>query len=139
MMTAPIAGGRIQVTAGKRRRRVRGSAAIGLREIAAGVVRLSVLGSNVYFVRSGAAWVLIDTAWPTCDRRIREAAAGLFGARSAPAAILLSHAHPDHSGSADRLARWWSCPVYVHPDEVSIATPMDLATIERYATRSTAG
>src|SRR5262249_35702609 len=36
------------------------------REIAAGVYWLPVRGANVYFVRSGSGWVLIDTAWANC-------------------------------------------------------------------------
>lgn len=46
----------------------------------------------------------------------------LFGPGSPPAAILLTHCHPDHDGSALRLARTWDCPVYMHPAELPIAT-----------------
>jgi glyoxylase-like metal-dependent hydrolase (beta-lactamase superfamily II) len=78
--------------------------------------------TNVYFVRSGSAWVLIDAGWARDAPRIERAAASLFGAGSRPAAILLTHDHPDHEGSALHLARAWDCAVYLHPTELPIAT-----------------
>jgi glyoxylase-like metal-dependent hydrolase (beta-lactamase superfamily II) len=90
------------------------------REIAKGVYYLPVRGVNVYFVRSGSSWVLIDTAWPKNGRLIREAAASLFGENARPAAILLTHVHPDHQGSAAELARLWELPVYVHGDDLPL-------------------
>jgi glyoxylase-like metal-dependent hydrolase (beta-lactamase superfamily II) len=83
------------------------------REIAAGVYCFKVRTSNVYFVRSGPSWVLIDAGWGDCGRAIREAAESVFGPVR-PAAILLTHAHPDHYGAAAELARGWGLPVYVH-------------------------
>ena len=63
--------------------------AAGPREIAEGVYRLSVYGANVYFVGSGASWVLVDAAWAWggCAGVIRRAAETLFGTKSTPAAI----------------------------------------------------
>jgi len=90
--------------------------------IAAGVYYLPVRGSNVYFVRSGSSWALIDTAWRSNGRLIHEAAESLLGPNARPAAILLTHAHPDHDGSAAELARLWELPVYVHPDDLPLLT-----------------
>lgn len=107
------------------------------KEIAPGVWWLEtgrgLTGSNVYFVRSGSSWVLIDTAWAHCGRLITEAADSVFGTHARPTAILLTHIHADHSGSAVELARLWGCPVYAHPDELPLAAPGDLATVEQYA------
>ena len=89
--------------------------------------------SNVYFVRSGPAWVLIDAALANCGGLIREAAESLFGADTPPAAILLTHNHPDHTGSVLELVRMWDCPVYVHPDELPYVAIEDLPAIEKYA------
>jgi glyoxylase-like metal-dependent hydrolase (beta-lactamase superfamily II) len=111
----------------------RGDAAIGwCREIAPGVYWLPIRGTNVYFVRSGSAWVLIDAAWSGSSSAIHCAAASLFGEHDRPAAILLTHVHPDHSGAAHALAQAWDCPVYVYPDELPLATTSDRATIMRY-------
>ncbi len=46
----------------------------------------------------------------------------LFGKGTRPAAILLTHIHPDHSGSALELARIWDLPVHVHPRELPLAS-----------------
>src|ERR1019366_5487955 len=100
-------------------------------EVGKGIAR-----SNVYFVRSGSSWVLIDTASAKCDRVIQEAAEVLFGENTRPTAILLTHDHPDHAGSTFELARKWGCVAYLHPDELELAT-MDvstyLSTVEKYA------
>lgn len=87
--------------------------------------------TNVYLVRSGAAWCLIDAGWAGDASRIEAAAAALFGRRSRPAAILLTHSHADHAGAAVGLARTWDVPVYVHRDEVGLATA-DWAAIRRF-------
>lgn len=107
------------------------------KEVAPGVYCMEagkgITRSNVYFVRSGSSWVLIDAASANCGRLIRKAAESLFGANARPASILLTHYHPDHAGSALELARIWDCPVYVHPDELPLATAGDLLTFRRYA------
>jgi len=77
--------------------------------------------TNVYFVRSGVSWVLIDAGWANDAPMIERAARSLLGAELPPAAILLTHCHPDHAGAALRLARAWDCAVYLHPDELPIA------------------
>jgi glyoxylase-like metal-dependent hydrolase (beta-lactamase superfamily II) len=95
------------------------------REIASGVHLLRVgrgaVASNVYLVHSDPGWVLIDAAWPGNAELIRDTAESLFGPGTHPAAILLTHIHPDHSGSAGGLARAWQAPVYVHADELPMA------------------
>ena len=104
-------------------------------EIAPGVYwyATGAVAGNIYFVQSGSSWVLIDTATAGKERRIREVAESLFGARSRPTAILLTHVHPDHSGSALELAQAWDCPVYLHPDEMQLAISRNLATVAQYA------
>jgi phosphoribosyl 1,2-cyclic phosphodiesterase len=94
------------------------------REIAPDVFCLGPSGrtqTDVYFVRSGSSWVLVDAGWAKDASRIRHAAESLFGVDLRPAAILLTHVHPDHAGSALDLARTWECSVYLHPDELLIA------------------
>ena len=110
------------------------------KEIASGVYYLEVgtgiMRSNVYFVRSGSSWVLIDTGSAKCDQEIQKAAESLFGANTRPEAILLTHDHPDHSGSAPELIRRWGCVVYTHPGDLPLVT-MDastyLSTVKKYA------
>jgi len=53
---------------------------------------------------------------------IRGATQRLFGPTARPVAILLTHVHPDHVGSASALARLWDVPVYVRTDELPLAS-----------------
>jgi glyoxylase-like metal-dependent hydrolase (beta-lactamase superfamily II) len=104
-------------------------------EIAEGVywLRIGLVSGNVYLVKSGSSWVLIDTAFAGRGQLIQRNAEALFGVDARPFAILLTHIHPDHSGSALDLARLWMCPVYVHPDEMPLAVVRDLATAKQFA------
>lgn len=101
------------------------------REIATGVYRLPVHGSNVYFVQSGTSWVLIDAAWANSGGLIRRTAEALFGANAPPTAILLTHTHPDHSGAAVDLARVWNVLVYMHPRELPLRAG-EIAVVEQH-------
>jgi glyoxylase-like metal-dependent hydrolase (beta-lactamase superfamily II) len=89
--------------------------------------------SNVYFVRSGSSWVLIDAASVNCGPSIKQAAESIFGTGTRPASILLTHDHPDHAGSALELARLWNCTVYIHPDELEMAVNASMAVFERFS------
>jgi metallo-beta-lactamase superfamily protein len=51
---------------------------------------------------------------------IERAAETPFGADHAAGAILLTHCHPDHSGSALQLARTWGCAVHMHSNDCGI-------------------
>ena len=78
--------------------------------IARDVHWLRLRGANVYFVRSGEGWVLVDAGFPGSGRAIDEAAGRLCGG-GRPAAIVLTHGHPDHAGSAVELGAEWGVPV----------------------------
>lgn len=96
-----------------------------IEEIASGVFSIGPWGRTqtvVYLLRSADSWVLVDAGWPGDGERIRRAAESVFGPRSAPSGILLTHVHPDHEGDSRRLAPAWGCPVYVSPQELPIAT-----------------
>ena len=104
-------------------------------EIAAGVYLLGPWGrtlTNAFLVHAGLSWFLVDAGWANDGPRIQAAVRSLLGAGQAPTAILLTHVHPDHSGSARELADAWGCPVFTHPAEVPIATG-DFAAMARYA------
>jgi glyoxylase-like metal-dependent hydrolase (beta-lactamase superfamily II) len=94
-----------------------------LKEIALGVFRLPVSIANVYFIgEPGGDWTLVDTGTPGHAREIREAAESLYGPDAAPDAILLTHGHMDHSGSALDLANIWDVSVFAHPLELPYLT-----------------
>jgi glyoxylase-like metal-dependent hydrolase (beta-lactamase superfamily II) len=81
---------------------------------------------NVYFIGPEGAgdreWFLVDTGLKISAPWIRRAAAQRFGAESRPRAILLTHGHFDHVGSAKSLADSWDCPVYVSESEMPFVT-----------------
>lgn len=77
--------------------------------------------SNVYFVSSGSSWTLIDAGWSNSAGAIYSAAESLFGPGARPESIVLTHIHPDHSGSALQLARAWEVRVFAHPGELPLA------------------
>lgn len=70
---------------------------------------------NVYFIgRPGCPWVLVDAGLPGRAAHIAEAAAARYGMASKPEAIVLTHGHFDHAGSAAKLAEQWDVPIYAH-------------------------
>lgn len=78
---------------------------------------------NAYFLgRPGGPWVLVDTGLPGWSGQIRDAAEARFGAGAKPEAIILTHGHFDHAGSAEKLARLWQVPIYAHPLELPYLT-----------------
>ncbi|WP_077622982.1 MBL fold metallo-hydrolase [Sediminibacillus massiliensis] len=66
-------------------------------------------------------WVLIDTGVAHYDKRIVAACEQRFGDR-APKAIILTHGHFDHVGSAKELAKHWDIPIYIHEKEMDYVT-----------------
>lgn len=78
---------------------------------------------NVYFIGTpGEPWVLVDTGLPGSAPKIIESAKARFGGGVAPEAIVLTHGHFDHTGSALALAEYWNVPIYAHPLEMPYLT-----------------
>ena len=88
--------------------------------------------TNVHLVRSGGGSALVDAGWAGDADRIRSAVRQHLGGRATPAAIILTHVHPDHAGAARVLADEWRCPIVVHPLEVPIARG-DFEAMARFA------
>jgi glyoxylase-like metal-dependent hydrolase (beta-lactamase superfamily II) len=96
---------------------------VALNQIARGVTCLRTGISNVYFVgKTGKRWFLLDTGIRDSARKIRAAAETIYGLDAPPTAILLTHGHADHAGSAAELAGYWNVPIYAHPLEMPYLT-----------------
>ncbi len=82
--------------------------------------------ANAYLVGERARWVLVDACTPGQERRILRAAEHRFGRGARPRAILLTHGHFDHAGSAGALAGRWGVPIYAHSLELPYLTGQSL-------------
>lgn len=91
----------------------------GLASIALDVayLRLSIVNCIFYGHPGIGGWVLIDTGLATSAKTIKNHAERRFGTGTRPTAIVLTHGHFDHVGSAHTLAAEWDVPVYAHPLE----------------------
>jgi glyoxylase-like metal-dependent hydrolase (beta-lactamase superfamily II) len=89
--------------------------------IATGVVGVRILFVNVFAVQGPVGWTLIDAGLAGAASRIEQWARTHFG-KTPPNAIVLTHAHFDHVGALEELARTWQVPVYAHRDELPYVT-----------------
>jgi glyoxylase-like metal-dependent hydrolase (beta-lactamase superfamily II) len=83
-------------------------------EAADGVLRIRTLMVNVYIVRTGSSWVLVDAGLGGYARTITAAAEQFVGGGRPPEAIVLTHGHFDHVGSLEPLLEQWPVPVFAH-------------------------
>jgi glyoxylase-like metal-dependent hydrolase (beta-lactamase superfamily II) len=91
-------------------------------QIAHDLAIIPMMIANAYLVGTRESRVLMDAGIPGNERRIREAAEQRFGDGARPRAILLTHGHFDHAGSAPGLADHWGVPVYAHRLELPYLT-----------------
>ncbi len=92
-------------------------------EVAPGVHYLTVGFVNLYVVGDPAGeWILVDTGLPATAAFTRSAIDRLVGRGARPAAVVLTHGHFDHAGSAGELAGEWEVPVFAHPLELPYLT-----------------
>ncbi|MFJ4277304.1 MBL fold metallo-hydrolase [Streptomyces massasporeus] len=79
-----------------------------------------VHGSNTNWVilTEGDALTLIDTGYPGDREQVLASLAQVGGSPEAVAAVLITHAHNDHLGSAEYLRAAYGTPVYLHEAEV---------------------
>jgi glyoxylase-like metal-dependent hydrolase (beta-lactamase superfamily II) len=92
-------------------------------EIAPEVYRLNVGGIvSAYLLGHTQGWVLVDSGIPGQFEYIKDAAEQKFGVGAVPNAIILTHGHGDHVGSALGLATYWDVPIYAHRMELPYLT-----------------
>jgi glyoxylase-like metal-dependent hydrolase (beta-lactamase superfamily II) len=84
------------------------------RGIADDVMLLRTMMVNVYLIKEGASWVLVDAGLRGYADSIRRAAREFVGSDAPPTAIVLTHGHFDHVGSLQALLERWDVPVFAH-------------------------
>lgn len=86
-------------------------------EIAPGVHHFTNYKFNWYVVEDERHLTVIDTGFPGHYRLLRSGLRSIGYGVGDVRAIVITHAHADHTGFASRLARESGAPVYVHPDD----------------------
>jgi glyoxylase-like metal-dependent hydrolase (beta-lactamase superfamily II) len=97
------------------------------REAAPGIHRIENNHTNFYVVEDGDRVTVVDaglpTSWPSLERAV--------GSLDRIVALILTHAHFDHIGIAERLRKTLGIPVYVHENDVPLTMHPRLYSRER--------
>lgn len=103
-------------------------------EVADGVFFCHTALVNWVLLKEGDAVTLVDTGYPGQADLVARSLLEIGSTPAALTAILVTHAHVDHLGSAERLSDEHGVPVYVHEHELAharreahhAATPADV-------------
>ena len=85
--------------------------------VAAGVHRIEDANVNWYLVEDGDRRTVVDAGVPTSWRSFLAALESLGRRRDRVEALVLTHAHLDHVGFAERARGALHIPVYVHEND----------------------
>jgi glyoxylase-like metal-dependent hydrolase (beta-lactamase superfamily II) len=88
--------------------------------VAAGVHRVEDAYTNWYIVEDGDRLTVVDTGVPDSWESLQGALRALGRSAGDIAAVVLTHAHFDHVGFAERARRELDVPVYVHENDVGL-------------------
>jgi glyoxylase-like metal-dependent hydrolase (beta-lactamase superfamily II) len=102
-------------------------------EAADGVFHVQGPGTNWQLIVDGDAVTLVDAAWPRDLDLVTGSLAEVGRRPQDVAAILITHAHRDHIGTAAELHRRYDIPVRSHPDEVAHARGEVIEEISKVA------
>jgi glyoxylase-like metal-dependent hydrolase (beta-lactamase superfamily II) len=91
-------------------------------DVARDVAFMRCMMVNVMAIGDRSRWILIDAGISGYGPAIQQAAEARFGARTPPAAVVLTHGHFDHVGSIEHLLATWDVPVYAHRLEMPYLT-----------------
>jgi glyoxylase-like metal-dependent hydrolase (beta-lactamase superfamily II) len=88
--------------------------------VADGVHRIEDAYTNWYLIEEDGRLTIVDAGVPGSWRSLHEALRTLGRSASDVAAVVLTHAHFDHVGFAERARRAFDVPVYVHENDVPL-------------------
>ena len=92
-----------------------------IEEAASGLFFVGASDTNFVLVADGQNVTMVDSGYPK-DRDLVDAAVAKIGrSLSDVRAVVLTHGHVDHKGSAERLRRDHQIPAHCHADEAPIA------------------
>jgi glyoxylase-like metal-dependent hydrolase (beta-lactamase superfamily II) len=94
---------------------------LAVEEVAPGVSYLTTVFVNLYVIETAGECVLVDSGLPGTSAFTRSHVERQLGGKR-PSAIVLTHGHFDHAGSAAALADAWGIPIYAHPLELPYLT-----------------
>ncbi|MFH8221824.1 MBL fold metallo-hydrolase [Streptomyces sp. NPDC018057] len=89
-----------------------------VREVADGTYLVHGTHTNWVILTEGDAATLIDTGYPADRELVLDSLAAVGSSPQAVAAVLITHAHNDHLGSAEYLRTTYGTPVQLHEAEV---------------------
>ncbi|MFC4500914.1 MULTISPECIES: MBL fold metallo-hydrolase [Streptomyces] len=89
-----------------------------VRQVADGTYLVHGSNTNWVILTDGDAVTLIDTGYPGDRQQVLDSLAEVGGSPEAVVAVLITHAHNDHLGSAEHLRSAYGTPVYLHEAEV---------------------
>ncbi|MFH8240871.1 MBL fold metallo-hydrolase [Streptomyces sp. NPDC018321] len=89
-----------------------------VRQVADGTHLVHGGHTNWVILTDGDAVTLVDTGYPGDRRTLLDSLAAVGSSPDAVAAVLITHAHNDHLGSAEYLRAAHGTPVLLHPAEV---------------------
>ncbi|MDQ0779445.1 glyoxylase-like metal-dependent hydrolase (beta-lactamase superfamily II) [Streptomyces aurantiacus] len=89
-----------------------------IRQIADGIHLVHGSNTNWVILTEGDAVTLVDTGYPGDREKVLASLTAVGGSPEAVTAVLVTHAHNDHLGSAEYLSSTYGTPVYVHEAEV---------------------
>ncbi|MEV0224920.1 MBL fold metallo-hydrolase [Streptomyces sp. NPDC050704] len=89
-----------------------------IHQVADGIHLVHGSNTNWVILSDGDAVTLVDTGYPGDRDKVLESLAVVGSSPEAVTAVLITHAHNDHLGSAEYLSRTYGTPVYAHEEEV---------------------
>ncbi|MCP1413143.1 MBL fold metallo-hydrolase [Paenarthrobacter sp. A20] len=92
---------------------------MNISEQAPGVFFVEGPASNWLIVRDDSGFILIDGGYPADRDLVLESVRGLGLDPAAAKAMLITHGHVDHTGSAAYFSRTFSTPILCSPEELA--------------------
>jgi glyoxylase-like metal-dependent hydrolase (beta-lactamase superfamily II) len=90
------------------------------RDVARGIHRIEDANTNWYLVEDGGRVCVVDAGVPSSWDSLQDALSEIGRGPEDVDAVVLTHAHFDHVGFAERARKELNVPVYVHENDVPL-------------------